>query len=372
MKKTFSRPDYILILTVATLLFFGLLILISASAPISQEKFGNPYYFLKHQIIFGLIPGFLLAFLAIIIPLNLIKKWVPLLLLVNLILLGIVFLPGLGVTFGGATRWLSLGKITFQPSEFLKLTFILYLASWLASRTEKIKTIAKRREFTNTLIAFLIIIGTITLLLIFQPHLSILVIIATVGTLMYFLSGTPLWHTILILLTGIGGVFSLIKLAPYRMERWTVFLRPETDPLGMGYQLKQSLVAVGSGGILGLGLGYSRQKFGFLPQAFSDSIFAVLSEETGFVGSLILIFLFLIFLWRVFKTSRVITDKFSKLAVVGISLWITLQAFVNIGAMIGILPLTGVPLPFIGYGGSHLIVELTAVGILFNIFKQET
>jgi len=166
-------------------------------------------------------------------------------------------------------------------------------------------------------------------------------------------------------------LFSLIKLAPYRAARLLVFLKPETDPMGMGYQIKQALIAIGSGGIFGLGLGTSGQRLGFLPQSMADSIFAIMAEETGFVGGLILIALFLVFLWRGFKIGKSSQNKFSQLLAVGISSWIVIQAFINIGSMVGILPLTGIPLPFISYGGSALVSELIGVGILLNISKNK-
>ena len=372
MEKNKSHPDYILIGITSILLILGILIIASVSAFLSYEKFGNAFYFLRHQILFGVIPGLVLGFLAYKIRLDLVKKWAPLLLLINLTLSAMVFLPKIGATFGGATRWLAIGPVIFQPSEFLKLTFILYLASWLANRTcqQKYGRGIAEKKIGQTLIVFLFIIGVVSLLLIFQPHISTLAIIILVAGIMYFLSGTPLWHSILIILIGAGGILSLIKLAPYRMRRWTVFLNPETDPLGIGYQIKQALIAVGSGGIFGLGLGMSRQKFGFLPQSMSDSIFAIFSEETGFLGCLILIFLFLIFLWRGFKIAKDSKNMFSQLLALGITSWIILQAFINIGAMISILPLSGIPLPFISYGGSALVTELIGVGILLNISKS--
>lgn len=368
MVKDNGHPDYVLIGIVAILLVLGILILASVSASLSQERFGTTYYFLNHQLLFGLLPGLILAFLAFRIRLDFFKKWAPVLLLINLILLTIVFLPRIGSGTEGAARWLNLGPISFQPSEFLKLTFILYLAAWLTGRIQKVSS---KKVFSETLIAFLVTIGVVSLLLIFQPDISTLGVIVVSAFLMYFLAGTPLWHNILIIFIGTGGLLTLIKLAPYRTARLSVFLKPEIDPMGIGYQIKQALIAVGSGGILGLGLGMSRQKFGFLPQSMSDSIFAVLAEETGFVGSLILVSLFLIFLWRGFKISKKSSDKFSQLAALGISSWIILQTFVNIGSMIGILPLTGIPLPFISYGGSHLIAELIGVGILLNISKVQ-
>jgi len=360
-----KRPDYILIGVTIILLILGILVLASVSAPISQEKFGTTYYFLGHQILFGVIPGLILAFIFFKISLNFLKKWVLILFLTNLVLLAMVFLPGIGVSFGGATRWISLGPISFQPSEFLKLTFILYLASWLNSQTSVQKP-------NQTLIAFLILLSIIGLLLYFQPDISTFGVIALSAFLMYFLAGTPLWHSILIFFSGLSSLFILIKAAPYRLARWLVFLQPGTDPMGIGYQIKQSLLAVGSGGILGLGLGMSLQKFGLLPHPMSDAIFAILSEETGFVGATILVCLFLIFFWRGFKISKEANNKFSQLAALGITCWITLQAFFNISSMLGLLPLTGIPLPFISYGGSHLVAELIAVGVLLNISRSNS
>ncbi|MDP2864090.1 MAG: putative lipid II flippase FtsW [bacterium] len=362
--------DYILAGVIIILLILGILILSSVSATLSQERFGTTFYFLKHQIFFGLIPGIILFFLFFKIKLDFLKKWSPVLLLINLGLVGMVFLPKIGAGAGGAARWISVGIISFQPSEFLKLTFILYLATWLTSRAKKTISSKKPKVFSETLIAFLIIIGVISSFLILQPHISTLGIIVLVAALMYFISNTPLWHSVLIFLVASGGLLALIKIAPYRTNRLLVFLNPLLDPMGKGYQMKQALITVGSGGIFGLGLGMSLQKFGFLPQSMSDTIFAIFAEETGFIGSLILIFLFLIFFWRGFKIGKSTQDKFFQLTALGISSWIALQGFINIGAMIGILPLTGVPLPFISYGGSHIIVELIGVGILLNISKQ--
>jgi len=374
MVKVSSQPDYILVGVVVILVVLGILILSSVSASLSQEKFGTTYYFLNHQLLFGLLPGIILAFLAFKIRLDFLKKWAPVLLLINLILLAMVFLPKIGVEAGGATRWLSLGPISFQPSEFLKLTFILYLAAWLTSRTPHQRAGGGQAEkgFSQTFIAFLMVIGLISLLLIFQPNIGTLGVIVLVALLMYFLAATPLWHSILIILIGAGGLFSLIKLAPYRAARLLVFLKPETDPMGIGYQIKQALIAIGSGGIFGLGLGMSSQRLSFLPQSISDSIFAIMAEETGFIGSLILISLFLIFLWRGFKIGKRVENKFSQLLAVGISSWIVIQAFINVGSMTGLLPLTGIPLPFISYGGSALVAELIGVGILLNISKNAT
>lgn len=367
-KKTYHL-DYILAIVVAILVILGILVLASVSATFSQEKFGYTTYYLFHQMIYGLAFGIVLGFIAFKIKLSTLKKWAWLFILINLIFMVLVFIPGLGIIAGGAPRWMNLGLVSFQPSEFLKLTFIFYLSAWLANRTEKESFKKTKKELKFTLIPFLIIVGVITILLAKQSDVSTLGIIILVAALMYFSARTTLWHSILIILISLGGFLALVKIAPYRMMRFRVLLGLVKDPMGMGYQIKQALITIGSGGILGLGLGMSNQQFGFIPQTMSDSIFAIFAEETGFVGSLILILLFLILFWRGFRISKRSPDNFSQLFAIGISSWICIQAFINIGAMIGILPLTGIPLPFISYGGSHMVAELIGVGILLNISK---
>lgn len=375
MKK--GGLDYVLISAVGVLLIFGILMIFSVSAADSRAKFGNSYYFLSHQLLFGLAPGLFLALFGFNLRLEFLKKWAPILLLLNLVLMSLVFFPKIGVQGGGAARWLNLGIATVQPSEFLKLTFIIYLASWLSSRAAGFRPKGSRRnlngaasDFNETLVAFLIIIFLITLLLFLQSDVSTLEIIVLTGMAAYFLSGTPIWHIILIALFGFMSLLALIKVAPYRLNRVLVFLRPGSDPMGIGYHLNQALIAIGSGGIFGLGLGMSQQKFGFLPQTLADSIFAVFSEEIGFIGSSAVVLLFLIFFWRGFRVGLAAKDKFSQLLAYGISFWITIQALVNVGSAVGALPLTGVPLPFISYGGSALISELIGVGLLLNISRS--
>jgi len=358
-----AKIDYVLLLALLGLLIFGFLILASVSFPVSQQKFGNNFYYLNHQLLFGFLPGLILGFLAFIISLNFFKKWAPLFLLINIIMLIMVFLPFIGLHLQGGSRWLNLGFITFQPSELLKLTFVLYLASWLASRSEK------HKELGKTLIAFLFVIGIISLLLIKQPDVSTLGVIVVTAILMYFLADAPFWHIFLIGLIGVLGLALLTISASYRLDRVKAFLG-QADPMGKGYQAKQLEIAIGSGGLFGTGLGLSEQKFGYLPQSFSDSVFAILAEETGLTGCLILLFLFLLFFWRGFKIAKNSRDKFSQLTAVGITLWMVIQALTNIASMTGILPLAGIPLPFISYGGSALISELIGAGILLNISKS--
>lgn len=362
------RPDYWLIGIVALLIFLGILILGSVSPAFSLESTGKTTHFLTHQIFFGLIPGLILSLAVFLLPLPLFKKYAHIALLISLALVAMVFLPKIGQGYGGAQRWLNLGLFSFQPSELLKVTFILYLAAWLSGRSS-----SKKRSGTKyTLIPFLVVIGIISILLLNQPDLSTMFIIFVVGAGMYFLANTPLWHTLLLLLAGGLSLGVLIKIAPYRFSRLLIFLNPEMDPMGKGYQIKQALISVGSGGIIGVGLGMSRQKFGFLPQSMGDSIFAVFAEETGLIGCLIIISLFCFLGFRGWKIIKNSPDQFSRLVAAGVVLWITLQSFINIGAMTGILPLTGIPLPFISYGSSALISELIGIGILLNISKHTT
>jgi len=368
--KKKQKFDYILAIAVAILVILGILVLASVSATFSQEKFGRTTYYLFHQMICGLAIGIILGFVAFKIKLSTLKKWAWLFILINLIFMALVFIPRLGIIAGGAPRWMNLGFVSFQPSEFLKLTFIFYLSAWLANRTKKKSFKKTKKELKFTLIPFLVIIGIIAILLTKQSDVSTLGMIILIAALMYFSANTPLWHSVLIILISSAGFLVLVKIAPYRIMRLRVLLGSIKDPMGTGYQIEQSLIAIGSGGILGLGLGTSIQRFRFIPQTMSDSIFAIFAEETGFVGSLVLIFLFLVLLWRGFRISKRSPDKFSQLFAIGISSWICIQAFINIGAMIGILPLTGIPLPFISYGGSHMVAELIGIGILLNISKS--
>ncbi len=381
--KNYQKLDYIFLVSAAIIIFFGLLILASVSVAFSQEKIGDSAYYLLHQIYCGFLPGIALAFIAYKIPLGFIKRNGWLFFLGNLFLMVLIFFPGLGISAGGASRWLDLKFFSFQPSEFLKLAFIIYLSAWLASpvRTFNKKPLAKKIKFNadenegptvlfSVLAPFLAILGVIAAFLICQSDATTLGIIIISAFIMYFSANTSLLHPIIIFFIGAGVLFALIKTEPYRLRRLLVFLNPNIDPMGIGYQLKQALIAVGSGGIFGLGLGMSGQKFGFIPHPMSDSIFAILAEETGFLGSFILIILFLAFAWGVFRIAKESQDKFSRYFSVGFGSWICLQAFINIGAMIGIFPLAGIPLPFVSYGGSHLIAELVGLGILLNILKE--
>lgn len=360
----------------AFLLAFGLLFLSTLSAISSLQNFGNTNYYLFHQLTAVAI-GFVIAAIAYKIPLDLLKKIAPILLLINLAALVSVFLPGIGTKFWGASRWISIGNSTFQPSEFFKIIAIIYLSSWISSRfSDRARKgwapMAKKgyQNFVKIYAPFLFFLGVVAMLFILQKDITTLGIISITLMVIYFCAGTPFWHTLLTIALGVGSAAFLIISEPYRFQRLSTFLHPEIDPLGIGLQLKQSMIAIGSGGIFGRGLGMSTQKFGFLPQAMSDSIFAILGEETGIVGCVILILLFLLFLYLGFKIANQAQGKFSKLTAIGITTWIVFQAFINIASTMGLFPLSGVPLPFFSYGGSHVVAELIGVGILLNISKN--
>lgn len=360
-----ERNEYFLIATVGLLLLLGILIMASVSAALSYDRFDSPNHYLFHHLLYGLLPGIMLGIAAYKMPLALIRKWIPLALLLNLFLMVLVFVPVVGVSSGGASSWINLGFTTFQPSELLKLTFIIYLASWLSARMEKSK-----KDLSTTLYAFLVILGLIVLLLALQPDIGTLGIIIITALAMYFLANTPVWHS-LIMFAGVSlGLVFFSKIKPYIMNRFLAFINLDIDPMGLGYQIKQALIAVGSGGIFGTGLGMSIQKFGFLPEPMADSIFACFAEETGFLGSAVLILLFMLFVWLSFSVAKNVKENFYKLTALGIVSWLSLQTFINIGSIVKIMPLTGVPLPFISYGGSALAVELIGIGILLNISKH--
>jgi cell division protein FtsW len=374
MKKNFN---YFLFFLIVFLVGFSFLFLTCLSAPASLQRFGNTNYYLFHQLLFGLLPAIVLGFIAYKVSLKFLKKWAPLLVLLNIIALFLVFLPKIGSKIGGASRWVGIGNFTVQPSEFLKITAILYLSAWIASKlsegSAKDWKSATKKGYHNiiyVLLPFIVFLGLISVGLYFQRDASTLGIISITLLVLYFSARTPIWHTLLIVIGGISSLLFMVRFEPYRLDRWLIFLHPDSDPLGKGFQLRQSLISLGSGGIFGKGLGMSTQKFGYLPQAMSDSIFAIIGEELGIIGCVVLVALFILFFWLGIKIAKNTNDKFSKMTAIGIVFWITLQAFVNMASVAGIFPLAGIPLPFFSYGGSHMVVELIGVGLLLNISKN--
>jgi len=373
MKK---HLDYFLLGLVAFLIIFGLVFLSCLSSYASLQKYGTTNYYLFHQLVLGVV-AIAMGFIAYKIPLPFLKKWAPLLVILNLVALFFVFLPGIGTKIWGASRWITIFGHSIQPSEFLKITSILYLSAWIASKLSDVNVsgwkLTAQKNYHNIiyiLIPFLIFLGIISIGLTLQKDATTLGIITITLLVVYFSSKTPWWHTALIILLGLTALFLLIKFEPYRVDRFLTFLHPDQDPLGKGFQLKQSLISIGSGGIVGKGLGMSTQKFGFLPQAISDAVFSIIGEELGIIGCSFIVGLFCLFFWLGIKVAQRTNDKFAKLTAIGISFWITLQAFINIASAAGIFPFVGIPLPFFSYGGSHLITELIGVGILLNISKN--
>jgi cell division protein FtsW len=366
MRKQLDTIDYTYLGIVCALVLFGLIMLMSASAPTGYANFGDSYYYLKHQVIFGLLPGSASLILFARVPYTFWKKHAWNLLILSIVLLVLVFIPGLSAGIGTAHSWISIGGFfSLQPSEVVKLTFLFYLAAWLGQRTGH-----GVRDVHSGLLPFVFVLGSILLLLILQPDVGTMSIIAAMSLVVYFVAGAPVTYVLGFVLAGLSGLGLLISLAPYRAARFTTFLHPELDPQGIGYHINQALLAIGSGGWFGLGYGHSRQKFQYLPEVASDSIFAIIGEELGFVIALTVLIGFLAFLWRSLEIAKRAPDSFAKLVVVGVAAWVSIQALVNIGSMVALLPITGVPLPFISYGGTSLAVTMAAVGVVLNISKH--
>ncbi len=364
--KVGHAPDYAFLFGLFILVSFGLLMLSSASSDLGKIKFNDTYYYLKHQLYFGFslgLAGFLL--LSFFHYRHLMKVALPLL-LVSIFVLVLVFTP-LGLKHGSAARWIDLGFTSLQPAEIVKFTFIAYLAAWLSS------TIASRRRQTDFLggyLPFLVMSGVIGILIVLQPSTTTLAIIMGAALITYFISGAKLRYVFLTILLGIFCLALVILVTrDYRFERLTTFFSKNVETQGRNYQLNQSLIAISSGGVWGVGFGQSTSKFRYLPEPIGDSMLAVIAEELGFLGAMLTLFLFVFITYRAFVIAKNSRDQFAKLLVVGFSSVIVLQAFIHMGAISGLVPLTGVPLPFISYGGTSLMVFLTMAGVIVNISK---
>jgi cell division protein FtsW len=360
--KKFASDDRLFLMFVVALALAGLAIFSSATLGLlaSQSTASvSKDILLQTGLGFGL--GFALLFFVRMVPLLTIKKYAPYIYLVTLLGTLLVFVPGIGFHAGGATRWINLRFTTVQPAEFLKIGFILALAWWLAPRTRNLTHIKKG------LLPFIAFIGLPSVVLLAQPNTSTTVLIVLTGCVMYFAAGAP-WRDFGILLLGVIVVLgSLILLRPYVLERIKTFVNPSANSLSSGYQIQQSLIAVGSGGLGGRGFGQSIEKFNYLPEPDGDSVFAVFAEETGFVGAFILLLLFVALSARGMVIAGNSTDLFGGLVALGFSFLIICQAFINICAMIGIIPLTGLPLPFISHGGTALVATLIMCGLILNV-----
>lgn len=356
LKSTPSKRDWLLVFVTLGLSIFGLVMVADVSMINALKTFGDQFYFFRHQLIWfilGLAAFIVLSFLDY----KRLRFWAPPLLVITLFSLMIVLLPEVGIKVYGARRWLGVGQWQFQPAELAKITLAIYLASFFAS---------KKKFFP-----FLIVLGLIITLIMLEPDLGTTVVVTAMALMVYFASGAPI--LILGVLGGVGilGGLGLILFSEYRRERLLTFFEPTRDPLGASYHIRQVLIALGTGGLFGVGLGQSHQKYDYLPSVATDSIFAVIGEELGLVGAVVLILFFLIFIWRGLRIAESAPDDFGRLLAVGITGGIGFQALVNLGAMVALVPLTGVPLPFISYGGTSLVLTMAGAGILVSISAQK-
>ena len=356
--------DTILLCIIFILVIFGIIVLSSASVVISNENFGEPYYYLKHQLLNGLAVGLALFYAGFKIDYKFWRKISLPLLILSIVLLLMVFSDNFGFSRGLATRWLNFRSLMFQPAEIVKLFFIFYLAALFEKKRKNVK------DFYKGFIPFIIILGVIGILVAAQPDIGTLGVIVAISLAIYFVAGASIRHLFLICLTGAAVLFALVKMAPYRMNRFLAFINPEIDPRGISYQINQALIAIGAGGFWGLGYGYSQQKIFYLPEVIGDSIFAIIAEELGFIGGAIIVLLFMLLALRGFKIAKHAPNKFAELTAFGITFWIIFQAFINMASISGIVPLTGIPLPFISYGGTSLALSLFSMGVLLNISKH--
>ena len=359
-----ARPaDYLITVLFALLVVLGLVILASASSQLGASRFGDSYYYLKHQIYFGLSIGLIGFFIASKINYAAYnsKIFVISFLAFSLLLVLLVFTP-LGITAKGATRWLDVGPFSFQPAEFLKLSLIMYLASWLAFKDHR------QRALRTGFLPFAIVLTVVSGILILQRSTSPVVMLIVVALVMYFVSGAKLSYLLGILFAGAVSLVLIVAITPYRAQRVLNYLNPEADATGGGYQTLQAKTAIGAGGLTGVGYGQSSVK-SRLPEPAGDSIFAVVGEEFGFAGATALVLLFAFLVIRMYVLAYRINDPFGRLLLIGFGSIIGVQAFVNMGAMTGFLPLTGTPLPFISYGGTNLAVFMVMIGITLNISR---
>lgn len=355
-------PDLLLLLTTIFLLVIGVILVTSASAPraLSQTGGKDPFFYGKRQAVYALL-GLFLLFASLRVDYRRLRRFTGLFaFLAPLFLLVVLFV---GEEIQGARRWIDLGLITFQPSEFAKLALVFVLAHYLAELGSWISS------FVTGILLPLVYTGIIGLLILLEPDLGTTVVIFGIFFVMLFAAGARLGHLALIGLFGFGAGVALVIKEPYRLRRFLSFLDPMRDPTGDAWQLNQGLMALGSGGLFGLGLGRSRQKFFYLPESHADYIFAVIGEELGLIGTVFLLFLFFLIAWRGYKIALTVPDRYGSLLAVGITSCIVIQALLNIAVVTATIPTTGITLPLISAGGSSLWITLVSIGVLLNISK---
>ncbi len=362
----FVSGDRMFLMLVFSIALAGLAIFSSATLGLLARENSSVSRDILLQAGLGLGLGFLAFLLARAVSLAWIKRFAPYIYALTILFSVLVFVPGIGFYAGGATRWIDLGFTTVQPAEFLKIGFVLALAWWLAPRARQLENIRKG------LFPFIALLAVPTILLLAQPNTSTAFLLLATGAVMYFSAGAP-WRDFGILaLFAVSMLGVVIFMRPYVLERVQTFLNPSANSLSSGYQIQQSLIAIGSGGLLGRGFGQSIEKFNYLPEPAGDSVFAVFAEETGFLGSAILLALFIALSARGIVIAGNSRDLFGGLVALGFSFIIILQVFINIGAMLGIIPLTGLPLPFVSHGGTALMAVLLMCGFILNVAAHRT
>jgi len=363
MRQTPRRPDFLLILVVAALILVGLQVVYSSTFALALTEYDSVVYFLVRQALWALIGGILLL-ACMRINYHFWGALSPLFVMLAAAMLVLVLIPSLGVDQYGAQRWLRLGPLPpVQPGEFVKLGVILGLATWLSGPGERAK------HFSTGFLPVMLFIGVFGFLIMKQPDMGTALVMVLIVATMYFLAGADLKVLVMMAVAGFAGGMALVMNAGYRSDRLQSFLDPWQDPSGLGFHIIQLLIALGSGGLFGLGLGASRQKFFYVPGAHTDGVFAIIGEETGFVGCVVVVVLFAALVYRGFRIMQQAPDQFGSLLAAGIVSWIAFQALINIGGITRSIPLTGIPLPFISYGGSSLAATMAAVGILLNVSK---
>ena len=363
MRTSATSIDKWLLASVLVLCAFGLIMVFSSSEVQGYVDHNNASYYFQHQIVWLAI-GFVGALLALGLDYHRLRALAPAGAAVALLLLVLVLIPHIGVTRNGARRWFSFGQVTLQPAEIAKIVLIVYLARWLEKSGTRI------RGFRDGLLPFLLMFGLIVGLVLLEKDLGTAMVMAVIALAMFLVAGARASHVIGSLALAVGGMWLLIRLEPYRFSRMSAFLNPWADSLNTGFQSVQSVLALGSGGLFGVGLGNSIQKYQWLPEAHTDFIFAIIGEEVGLVGTLFVLALFCLLAYRGYRAALRAPDTFGLLLATGITTWLIFQAFVNMAAVTLTLPTTGIPLPFVSFGGSSLSVSLAAVGLLLNISAQ--
>jgi cell division protein FtsW len=361
--KSYHRPDRGLIIGLTLIIIAGLVLLFSASAVASYIRSGSSLYFLKHQV-FGLILGIPCFYFLARIDYHHFRRYALHFLFASLAVLILVFIPGLGADYGKARNWINIFGFSLQPAEFVKLFFLFYLAAWFDAKKDKLN------DFYEGLGPLILVFGVIAGLMLMQPDLGTLSIIFAIMVICYFVAGLAKKYVITLVVVALIGILLLVNVKDNKMERIDCYRNPEKNSGAECYQLNQSLIAIGSGGIFGRGLGESRQKFMYLPEVWSDSVFAIVAEEIGFIFSVILLGLFFFLFYRGIMIAKRAPDLYGRILAVGIVSWIIVQTILNIGGAINLIPMTGVPLPFISSGGSSILALLAAMGVLANISKQ--